>query len=150
MHIKLGLFKNFVKAIDQDGCRFRYLPQKFSAKSEAKLKASIFIGPEIRKLMNDKLFEENFNPLEKEAWNQFCLVVKNFLGNCKSSSYASIIQEFLSSYKNLGARMSLKIHFLYSNLDFFPPDMGEISDEYGERFRHELKRDEKSVSRKNN
>ena len=25
--------------------------------------------------------EENHNPLEKEAWNQFCWVVKNFFGN---------------------------------------------------------------------
>ena len=116
MHIKLGLFKSFVKAIDQDGCGFRYLQQKFSAKSEAKLKAGIFIGPEIRKLMNDKLFEKNPNPLEKEAWNQFCFVVKSFLGNCKSSSYASIIQDFLSS---LRVKMSLKIDFLYSHLVFF-------------------------------
>ena len=64
MHITLGWFKNFVKTIDQDGYGFRYL-QKFSAKFEAKLKTGIFIGPEIRKLMNDKLFEENLNPLKK-------------------------------------------------------------------------------------
>ena len=55
IHIKLGLSKNFVKAIDQDGSGFRYLQQKLSAKSEAKLKANIFIRPEIRKLINDKL-----------------------------------------------------------------------------------------------
>ena len=89
--------------------------------------------------MNDKLFEENFNQLEKEAWNQFCLVVKNFLDNYKSSSNVSIIQDFLSSYKNLGAKMSLKIHFLHSHLDFSPPDMAETSDEQGERFHQELK-----------
>ena len=69
MHINLGLFKNFIKAIDQSVSGFRYLQQKFSAKSEAKLKADTFIGPEIRKLMNDKLFEENLNPSKKEAWN---------------------------------------------------------------------------------
>ena len=86
MRIKLGLFKNFVKAIDQDGCDFKCLQQKFLVKSEAKLKAGIFIEPEIRKLINNKLFEENLNSLEKEAWNQICLVFKNFLRNCKSSS----------------------------------------------------------------
>ena len=94
MHIKLSFFLNFVNAIDQNACGFRYLQQKFSVKSKAKLKPGLFIGPEIRKLMNHKLFGENLNPLEKEAWSQFCLVVKNFLGNCKSSSYASIILEF--------------------------------------------------------
>jgi len=30
--------------------------------------------------------------------------------------------------------MSLKIHFLESRLDFFPENLGEISDEHGERF----------------
>ena len=39
MHIKLDLLKNFVIAIDQNanGCGFRYLQQKFTAKSEANL-----------------------------------------------------------------------------------------------------------------
>jgi len=30
--------------------------------------------------------------------------------------------------------MSLKIQFLESNLDFFPENLGEVSDEHGERF----------------
>jgi hypothetical protein len=30
--------------------------------------------------------------------------------------------------------MSLKIHFLESHLDFFPENIGEVSDEHGERF----------------
>ena len=53
MHMKLGLFKNFVKVIDHDGCSFRYLQQNFFAKSEAKLNAGTFIGPKIRKLINE-------------------------------------------------------------------------------------------------
>ena len=54
MHINLGLFKNFVKAMDQDVSGFRYLQQKFPAKTEAKLRAVVSIRPEIRQLMNDK------------------------------------------------------------------------------------------------
>ena len=30
--------------------------------------------------------------------------------------------------------MSLKIHFLESHSDFFPENLGEVSDENGERF----------------
>jgi hypothetical protein len=30
--------------------------------------------------------------------------------------------------------MSLKIHFFVSYLDFFPENLGEVSDEHGERF----------------
>jgi hypothetical protein len=34
----------------------------------------------------------------------------------------------------MGCNMSLKIHFLESHLDFFPENLGEVSDEHGERF----------------
>jgi hypothetical protein len=34
--------------------------------------------------------------------------------------------------------MSLKIHFLLSHLDFFPPNPGAVSDEYGERFHQDI------------
>ncbi|UYV74137.1 hypothetical protein LAZ67_11002222 [Cordylochernes scorpioides] len=34
----------------------------------------------------------------------------------------------------LGCNMSLKIHFLHSHLDFFPDNLGSVSDEHGERF----------------
>jgi len=34
--------------------------------------------------------------------------------------------------------MSLKIHFLHSQLDFFPPNRCAVSDEYGESFRQDI------------
>lgn len=39
----------------------------------------------------------------------------------------------------MGVSMSLKIHFLHSLLDFFPKNLGEISDEHGERFHQDFK-----------
>ena len=38
----------------------------------------------------------------------------------------------------MGCRMSLKIHFLHSHLNFFPPNLGAVSDEHGERFRQDI------------
>ena len=35
--------------------------------------------------------------------------------------------------------MSLKIHFMASHLDFFPSDLGKISDQHGERFHQSVK-----------
>ena len=35
--------------------------------------------------------------------------------------------------------MSLKIHFLHSHLDFFPENLGDVSDEHGERFHQKIK-----------
>lgn len=35
--------------------------------------------------------------------------------------------------------MSLKIHFLHSHLSFFPKNLGDESDEHGERFHQQMK-----------
>jgi len=43
------------------------------------------------------------------------------------------------SFKDMGVNMSLKIHFLKCHLDFFPQDLGKISDEHGERFHQTIK-----------
>ena len=34
--------------------------------------------------------------------------------------------------------MSLKIYFLHSHLNFFPENLGAVSDEHGERFHQDL------------
>jgi hypothetical protein len=49
LHIKLGLMKNFVKAMNKSGHGFQYLQTKFPRISDAKIKEGIFIGPQIRK-----------------------------------------------------------------------------------------------------
>ena len=80
-HIKLGLMKQYTKALDFEGSCFRYLCQVFPGLSMEKLKAGIFDGPQIRQLIRDPEFEESMNTLELEAWNAFVLVIKNFVGN---------------------------------------------------------------------
>ncbi|UYV78677.1 hypothetical protein LAZ67_16002346 [Cordylochernes scorpioides] len=45
--------------------------------------------------------------------------------------------------KALGCNMSLKIHFLHSHLDFFPDNLGAVSDEHGERFHQDISSMEK-------
>ncbi|XP_017466154.1 PREDICTED: uncharacterized protein LOC108378862 [Rhagoletis zephyria] len=53
LHIKLGLIKNFVKALDKEGEAFDYLKTVFPDISQAKIKEGIFVGPQIRKLINN-------------------------------------------------------------------------------------------------
>ena len=48
------------------------------------------------------------------------------------------MQDTLIAFQKLGCRMSLKIHFLHSHLDFFPENMGDVSDEHGERFHQDI------------
>jgi hypothetical protein len=34
--------------------------------------------------------------------------------------------------------MSLKLHFFHSHLNFFPPNLGAVSDEHGEKFHQDI------------
>ena len=35
--------------------------------------------------------------------------------------------------------MSLKVHFLHAHLDYFPQNLGDMSEEHGERFHQDIK-----------
>ena len=45
----------------------------------------------------------------------------------------------LQSYKEMGARMSLKMHFLQSRSEFFPKNNDDVSDEHGKGFHLDMK-----------
>ena len=57
LHIKLGLMKNFVKALHKHGAAFQHLSTVFLGLSAAKLKEGIFVGPQIREVLKDTDFE---------------------------------------------------------------------------------------------
>ena len=64
--------------------------------------------------------------------------VKNFLGNRKAVNYKGIVAEFLSTLQGMGANVSIKPYFLYSHLDRFPENLGDLSDEQGEWFHQDI------------
>jgi hypothetical protein len=76
MHFKLGLMKNFVKAMNQEEAAFTYLREKFPRLSEAKLKEGIFIGPQIRDLIKGEYFDRLFQGDKKCGLGQFQICIK--------------------------------------------------------------------------
>ena len=48
-----------------------------------------------------------------------------------------VVQSMLDAYQSLGAKMSIKKHFLH--LDRFPANCGDVSDDQGERFHQAIK-----------
>ena len=103
-----------------------------------KLKAGIFDGPQFRKLIQDPNFSSSMNDKELCAWDAFVHVIKNFLGNEKASNYKDLVANLLQSLQSIGANMSIKIHFLHSHLDGFPENLGNFSNEQGERFHQDI------------
>ena len=82
--------------------------------------------------MNYHEFPSSRSKEEFYAWDAFVKVVKNFFGNKKASNYKELVANLLSSSEDIGAKMSIKIHFLHSHLDRFPENLGALSDEQGE------------------
>jgi hypothetical protein len=89
--------------------------------------------------MMDDSFTDTVTEIEEDAWNAFKEVVKIFLGNIKDPLYKEIVRNVLDKFKLLGCNMSLKLHFLASHLDYFPPNLGAVSEQQGERFHQDLK-----------
>lgn len=80
LHIKLGLMKNFVKAMDKNGTAFQHLCTLLPALSSAKLIEGIFVRPQIQEVLKDKDFEELFTVKELRTWEAFKSVCHGFFG----------------------------------------------------------------------
>jgi hypothetical protein len=93
------------------------------------------------------MFGEDFlvrmTEFKREACITFKSVVTKLLGNNKDPDYVTIVANMLEQFKVLGYLMSLKIHFLDSNLKFFPEHLGAVSEEQRERFHQDIKQMER-------
>ena len=130
-----------MKALDKYGECFKYICRSFPRQTIEKLKAGIFDGPDIRKLMQDENFIFSMNLYEADAWWGFVGVVQNFLGNRTAANFEEVVQNMLDAYQRLGANMSIKVStsFLLT---------GNVGDEQGERFHQDIKEMETRYQRR--
>lgn len=68
---------------------------------------------------------------EKVVRVSFKSVVNSFFGYKKDLKYKSIVADMLKNFKKLGYNMRIKVHFLHSNLDYFPQNLAAVSEEQG-------------------
>jgi len=85
--VKLGLMKNIVKAKNKRGKGSGYLREKFPKLSDAKLKADISVGPQIRVIINNDLSEHLLTKTENSGKLTFRMVIVNLIGNVKADNY---------------------------------------------------------------
>ena len=129
LDIKLGFIKQFVTALVKELAAFKYLQVLFPKLSKAKVKAGIFVGPQIKKIIECEEFTKPLNRKQKTAWNSFIAVVHGFLGNHKAENYVPLVQTLIKNYAKMGCRMSLKVHILDAHLNKFKENMGAYSEE---------------------
>lgn len=140
LHIKLGLFSQFLSSLPGDGKAKKYLKKKYEdVMSVAKVEGGAgFDGSMIRKLFKDDDFKTQLNRTELAAWLALISVSENFLGNRQSPDYRQLVANLIKTFETQGIKETVKLHFLRSHLDSFPTNCGRLSDEQGERFHQEM------------
>jgi tRNA G10 N-methylase Trm11 len=105
--------------VDQNSPGFVCLKEKFPRESDSKIKERIFVGLQIRELIEDVKFEDQLSGLEKGARKSFKKFHYDFVfGNNKSEKYRDMMPDLVESYKAKVCNMSLKVHFLNCHLHF--------------------------------
>ena len=88
------------------------------------------------KLIKDTSFDDALNPAELYAWLSLKYVIVNFLG--RSSQYRKVVGELMENFHQIGEYMPVKVHFLWSHLDYFSKSFGDCSEEQGEWFHQDI------------
>jgi hypothetical protein len=75
---------------------------------------------------------------ENSAWLIFRGVCLNILGYVKAENYKELVEDLLNAYQSMGCKVSLKIHFSHSHLDFFLLNLGVVSNKHWEWFHQDI------------
>ena len=62
----------------------------------------------------------------------------NFLGKYVAQTIKIWFYELMHNFQALDARMSTKMHFLNSHLDYFTENCGDYGEEQGKRFQQDI------------
>ena len=92
--------KQFAKALEKIGQCFQYVLSAFPGLSNEKLKAGIFDGPQIWKLIKHPNFQHSMNKIELASWLSFVEVLQSFQGNHKADNYKDIVQKLLDNFEH--------------------------------------------------
>lgn len=139
LHVKLGLFKNFIKSVGNKA--MNYLRSEFFGErlTDEKVYEGIVNGPDIRRLMGDKKFRTKLNRTELAAFDSLVAYTKGFLGSDRAPNYRQLASNLKKAFERQNVSMSVKVHFAVDHVEDFAPDCGAYSDEQGERAHQDIK-----------
>ena len=111
----------------------KFIPSLLSlhnGRKPSRLKAFVFTV--------EKKLQLKTSQMNAHAWTSLVDMVKNFFGNCQVEN-KMLVEKVLKSLQDIGANMSIKIHFLHSHQDKFPDNCGNVINEQGEWFHQDIK-----------
>lgn len=68
----MEILKQFVETLDANGVCFEYIEQEFSGTSTEKIKAVIFDGPQMQRLVSDRNVDKTMNETSPMHGNDKC------------------------------------------------------------------------------
>lgn len=149
LHIKLGVATQFIKnVLLTNENALSTIKLIFPGKSDAKILGGIFDGPDLRKLLKSISFLSSLTSAQSKAWKAFKDLCSNFFGNVKSPKSALMVRKMLRHFREIGVKVSPKLHLLVVHLNEFPENLGDVSDEHGERAHQQMKYMEKRFFKK--
>ena len=83
--------------MNPEGKAFKHMQELIPKLSEAKVKSRIFVGPQVKRLMQSDSFLEKLSVVERRAWESFVSVVKGFLGNHEIPNFKYIVEELVNA-----------------------------------------------------
>uniref|UniRef100_A0A336KP55 CSON011970 protein n=1 Tax=Culicoides sonorensis TaxID=179676 RepID=A0A336KP55_CULSO len=149
LHIKLGVATQFLKKVFGENTNAKDAVRKiFPGKSEAKIVAGIVDGPQLKKLLQNSEFLHSLSKNEKDAWLGFNQLCSNVFGNFKSPKFLTLVKDMVLKFKKCDVKVSPKLHLLINHIDRFPANLGDFSDEQGERAHQDFKNVEMRFTKK--
>lgn len=121
-------------------CALRCIRKLLPKKSLSLVVKGVFTGSEIDRILSDGDFRRCFASAMcyGRAVTAMHDVMHNFLGNRRADNYRQIVRNMVEAFVVIRVPMSLKIHFLCNHLDDFVSNLGDYSDQHGERFHQDI------------
>lgn len=124
---------------EQEEVALKNLRQMFPYKTHFKTDSGIFNGPEVNRILDDQTFRSSLPMNFQRALIAFKAVSHGILGSNKAPNYRELVANMITCYRDIDANMSLKLHFLHNHLDEFVENLGDYSDQHGERYHQDIK-----------
>jgi len=149
LHLKLGLFKQYLKYIPNEKARDA-VKQLLPNLSSAKITGGILTGPQIDKIINSETFTQTLTTSENDCRKNILNVFRNVLVPSPSTVTEKrlMVDKMISSLNSLKVNYSPKMHFIDFHLTEFLGRQYSVSDQHGERLHQTLKDFEKRYMNK--
>jgi predicted nucleic acid-binding OB-fold protein len=83
-----------------------YLKNMSPKINNAKIKEEVFVGPQLREIIQDVTFEDQLSELETAARKSFKNVIASFWGNRTTENYRYMVAVLVQFYKAMECDMS--------------------------------------------